>query len=704
MARGDAAHLPRRRAGRRQDLRDAQRGRRRRASAAPTWSSASSRPTAGRTPRRRSATSRSSRAARSTYRGTDVRGDGRRRGPRPATRRSRWSTSSRTPTCPGSRNEKRWQDVEELLDAGIDVISTVNIQHLESLNDVVERDHRRSSSARRCPTRSCARADQIELVDMTPEALRRRMAHGNIYPPEKVDAALANYFRAGQPRRAARAGAAVGRRPGRRGAPGVPRGARHRRTVGDARAGRRRAHRRARRRRRHPPRRAHGDARPRRADRRARRSGRRAAPDRRSSALERAARSCSRARRRVPRGRGADVADGARGVRPGGERDAARARREPAVALEPSSLRGSVINGVHPARRAPIDVHVISTDAARTTASASRSRPRRPRGAAPLSPRRRHRSAWTLAVARCRRCSRCVLASVRDALGAAERPARCSCCSSSSSPRVGGFAARRSCRDQRRSCSPTGSSRRRSTRSRSPRARTSSRSSSSSSWPASSAWLVDRRSAADRRRRAGARRGRGARRARRHAVGDRRPAAAARRRSCAPAFAADAVAVLQPSRRRWLDVEAGAGRAAAGSTRRRPTSRSRLPAPRSLVARRAPRSRDEDREVLRAFAAPGRGRGRAARAARRGRAAPPGSPRRTSCGPRCSRRCRTTCARRCVDQGVGHEPAASATSSGRPTATERVPRDDRRGDRPAQPARRQPARHEPAADRRARSS
>ena len=56
---------------------------------------------------------------------------------------------------PGSRNEKRWQDVEELLDAGIDVISTVNIQHLESLNDVDRADHRHRRSARRCPTRSC---------------------------------------------------------------------------------------------------------------------------------------------------------------------------------------------------------------------------------------------------------------------------------------------------------------------------------------------------------------------------------------------------------------------------------------------------------------------------------------------------------------------------------------------------------------------
>ncbi|WP_406194876.1 universal stress protein [Kitasatospora sp. NBC_01560] len=97
---------------------------------------------------------------------------------------------------PGCRHEKRWQDVEELLEAGIDVISTVNIQHLESLNDVVEQ----ITGVRQretIPDDVVRRADQIELVDMSAEALRRRMAHGNVYPPEKIDAALANFFRAG---------------------------------------------------------------------------------------------------------------------------------------------------------------------------------------------------------------------------------------------------------------------------------------------------------------------------------------------------------------------------------------------------------------------------------------------------------------------------------------------------------------------------
>lgn len=97
---------------------------------------------------------------------------------------------------PGSRHEKRWQDIESLLAAGIDVISTVNIQHLESLNDVVQRITG-IGQRETVPDSFVRQADQIELVDMSPEALRRRMAHGNIYPPEKVDAALANYFRPG---------------------------------------------------------------------------------------------------------------------------------------------------------------------------------------------------------------------------------------------------------------------------------------------------------------------------------------------------------------------------------------------------------------------------------------------------------------------------------------------------------------------------
>ncbi|RRR98299.1 sensor histidine kinase [Glycomyces terrestris] len=98
--------------------------------------------------------------------------------------------------APGSRNEKRWQDVDELLDAGIDVISTVNVQHLESLSDVVA-EITGVPQRETVPDEVVRRADQVELADITPEALRRRMIHGNVYPPEKVDAALSNYFRLG---------------------------------------------------------------------------------------------------------------------------------------------------------------------------------------------------------------------------------------------------------------------------------------------------------------------------------------------------------------------------------------------------------------------------------------------------------------------------------------------------------------------------
>jgi two-component system sensor histidine kinase KdpD len=97
---------------------------------------------------------------------------------------------------PGSQRDKRWQDVEVLLEAGIDVITTVNVQHLESLNDVIEQITG-VPQRETVPDEIVRAAEQVELVDMTAEALRRRMAHGNIYGPDKVDAALANYFRVG---------------------------------------------------------------------------------------------------------------------------------------------------------------------------------------------------------------------------------------------------------------------------------------------------------------------------------------------------------------------------------------------------------------------------------------------------------------------------------------------------------------------------
>jgi two-component system sensor histidine kinase KdpD len=97
---------------------------------------------------------------------------------------------------PGSTNSKRWQDVEALRDAGITVISTVNVQHLESLNDVVAQITG-IEQQETIPDEVVRRADQIELVDITPEALRRRLSHGNVYAPERIDAALSNYFRQG---------------------------------------------------------------------------------------------------------------------------------------------------------------------------------------------------------------------------------------------------------------------------------------------------------------------------------------------------------------------------------------------------------------------------------------------------------------------------------------------------------------------------
>ena len=117
--------------------------------------------------------------------------------------------------APGSRNEKRWQDVEELLDAGIDVISTLNIQHLESLNDVISQITG-ITQRETVPDDIVRRADQLELVDMTPEAIRRRMAHGNIYPADRIDAAMAQLLPPRQPRRAPGTGACCGSPTGSR--------------------------------------------------------------------------------------------------------------------------------------------------------------------------------------------------------------------------------------------------------------------------------------------------------------------------------------------------------------------------------------------------------------------------------------------------------------------------------------------------------
>ncbi len=96
---------------------------------------------------------------------------------------------------PGSgRNAKRWQDVLELLEVGIAVVSTVNVQHLESIADAVEQITG-VPVRERVPDWVVRRADQLELIDSSPQQLRRRMVHGNVYPPSKVPDALAGFFR-----------------------------------------------------------------------------------------------------------------------------------------------------------------------------------------------------------------------------------------------------------------------------------------------------------------------------------------------------------------------------------------------------------------------------------------------------------------------------------------------------------------------------
>jgi two-component system sensor histidine kinase KdpD len=98
--------------------------------------------------------------------------------------------------APGSEHDKRWQDVETLLGAGIDVMSTVNIQHIESLNDVVQQITG-APQRETIPDTVLRAADQIEVVDLAPQALRGRLADGRVYPAERIDAALSNYFRLG---------------------------------------------------------------------------------------------------------------------------------------------------------------------------------------------------------------------------------------------------------------------------------------------------------------------------------------------------------------------------------------------------------------------------------------------------------------------------------------------------------------------------
>jgi two-component system sensor histidine kinase KdpD len=98
--------------------------------------------------------------------------------------------------APGSVHVKRWEDVQSILDAGIDVISTVNIQHIESLNDVVQQITG-VPQRETIPDSVLRHADQVELIDLAPQSLRDRLSQGLVYPAARVDAALSNYFRVG---------------------------------------------------------------------------------------------------------------------------------------------------------------------------------------------------------------------------------------------------------------------------------------------------------------------------------------------------------------------------------------------------------------------------------------------------------------------------------------------------------------------------
>src|ERR1700686_5224095 len=95
---------------------------------------------------------------------------------------------------PGLRHSKRWLDVEELRGAGINVITTVNVQHVESVKDLVEKVTG-IVVRETIPDRELDGADEIQFIDITPEALRKRIRHGNVYAREKVETALANFFR-----------------------------------------------------------------------------------------------------------------------------------------------------------------------------------------------------------------------------------------------------------------------------------------------------------------------------------------------------------------------------------------------------------------------------------------------------------------------------------------------------------------------------
>ena len=146
-------------------------------------------------PRRCCAGSKSSRASGIEYRGPDPRGDGPRCGDR-APAADRAGRRARPHQRAGSRHPKRYLDVEELLSHGIDVYTAVNIQHIESLNDVVAQiTHVRVRET--VPDSVFDRADAIELIDLTPDDLIQRLKEGKVYVPKQAERALEHYFSPG---------------------------------------------------------------------------------------------------------------------------------------------------------------------------------------------------------------------------------------------------------------------------------------------------------------------------------------------------------------------------------------------------------------------------------------------------------------------------------------------------------------------------
>ncbi len=130
------------------------------------------------------------------YKGHALAGDGPRRDPRSAGRKLVLVDELAHTNAPGSRHPKRYLDVEELLDAGIDVYTTLNIQHVESLNDVVAKITR-IRVRETVPDSILDRADDIEVVDLTPDDLIQRLKEGKVYVPQQAERAIRHYFQPG---------------------------------------------------------------------------------------------------------------------------------------------------------------------------------------------------------------------------------------------------------------------------------------------------------------------------------------------------------------------------------------------------------------------------------------------------------------------------------------------------------------------------